>query len=137
MVIDDVIINKSSAIEKCLLRIQEEFAGRPENLLANQTKQDSMILNLQRACELTIDLAMYVVSLRQLGVPQSSREAFDLLAAGNALTPELAGRMKTMVGFRNVAIHQYQKLDLAIVQKIIEQRLGDFREFITAIRLFE
>ena len=73
--VDDVILNKAASLERCLKRIQEEYAGRKQNLVENQTKQDAIVLNLQRACETAIDLAMYVVSQRKLGVPQDSRDA--------------------------------------------------------------
>ncbi len=55
---DDVILNKAASIERCLRRIQEEYAGDKQNLVANQTKQDAIILNLQRACETAIDLRL-------------------------------------------------------------------------------
>lgn len=57
----DVVLNKIHIIERCLNRIHEEYANNPENLV-NFTKQDSIILNLQRACEASIDLAMHVVA---------------------------------------------------------------------------
>lgn len=44
---DDVIINKITVIERCIKRINEEYANDPENL-KNYTKQDSIILNIQR-----------------------------------------------------------------------------------------
>ena len=76
---DDVVFNKAASIERCLQRVLEEYAGDNQNLVTNQTKQDAIILNLQRACETAIDLAMYVISKRQLEVPQDSRDAFTLL----------------------------------------------------------
>jgi hypothetical protein len=69
MVPDDVIINKSRAITPCLVRIQAEYQGDQQNLFENLTKQDAIVLNLQRACELAIDMAMPVVRLRNLGIP--------------------------------------------------------------------
>jgi uncharacterized protein YutE (UPF0331/DUF86 family) len=130
---DDVVLNKAASIERCLQRIQEEYAGDQQNLTANQTKQDAIILNLQRACETAIDLAMYVVSQRKLGVPQDSRDAFTLLQDAGILPPDLATRMQRMVGFRNVAIHEYTRLNLDVVHAIITQRLDDFRAFSSAI----
>ncbi|ULA63835.1 MAG: hypothetical protein LZF86_110535 [Nitrospira sp.] len=130
---DDVVLNKAANIERCLQRIQEEYAGDRQNLTANQTKQDAIILNLQRACETAIDLAMYVVSQRKLGVPQDSRDAFTLLQAAGILPPDLATRMERMVGFRNVAVHEYTRLNLDVVHAIITQRLDDFRTFSSTI----
>jgi uncharacterized protein YutE (UPF0331/DUF86 family) len=98
---DDVILNKAAGIERCLLRIVEEYGWEQQNLLTNQTKQDAIVLNLQRACETSIDLAMYVISRRRLGLPQESRDAFTLLQTAGILPPDLAIRMHRMVGFRS------------------------------------
>ena len=125
----DVILNKAATIERCLQRILEEYAGDNQNLVANQTKQDAIILNLQRACETAIDLAMYVVNQRRLGVPQESRDAFTLLQTAGILPADLATRMQHMVGFRNVAVHEYTRLNLDVVQAIITKQLDDFRTF--------
>ncbi|HQY59319.1 MAG: DUF86 domain-containing protein [Nitrospira sp.] len=130
---DDVILNKAASIERCLRRITEEFAGDRQNLAANQTKQDAIVLNLQRACETAIDLAMYVISQRRLGLPQESRDAFALLQTAGILPSELAGRMQRMVGFRNVAVHEYTRLNLDIVLTIITKHLDDFRTFSSTI----
>ena len=130
---DDVILNKAASIERCLLRIVEEYGGDRQNLVANQTKQDAIILNLQRACETSIDLAMYVISQRRLGLPQESRDAFTLLQTANILPADLATRMHRMVGFRNVAVHEYTRLNLDIVHTIITKHLDDFRAFSSTI----
>ena len=102
-------------------------------LNVNQTKQDAIVLNLQRACETAIDLAMYVISQRRLGLPQESRDAFALLQTAGILPSELAGRMQRMVGFRNVAVHEYTRLNLDIVLTIITKHLDDFRTFSSTI----
>ena len=75
---NDIILNKAEIIERCILRIYEEYEDNPDNL-QNLTKQDSIILNIQKACEASIDIAMYIVADMKLGIPQTSRDAFDLL----------------------------------------------------------
>ena len=130
---DDVVLNKAASIERCLQRIQDEYAGTNQNLAENQTKQDAIVLNLQRACETAIDLAMYVVSQRKLGVPQDSRDAFTLLQTAGILSADLTTRMQRMVGFRNVAIHEYARLNLDVVHAIITMQLDDFRTFSSTI----
>ena len=130
---DDVILNKAASIERGLQRIQTEYAGDKQNLIANQTKQDAIVLNLQRACETAIDLSMYVVSQRKLGVPQDSRDAFSLLQTAGVLPAELAQHMQRMVGFRNVAVHEYTRLNLDVVYSIITKQLNDFRTFSATI----
>lgn len=124
--VDDVSLNKAAIIERCVARVREEYAGDDANLKGNQTRQDAIILNLQRACEAAIDLAMHQVRQWRLGVPQESRDAFDLLAKAGKLDPGLAGKMAKMVGFRNIAIHDYRALNLDIVRAIIAEHLDDF-----------
>ena len=41
--------------------------------------------------------------------------------------------MRRMTGFRNVAVHEYRKLDPRIVDSIVRNRLGDLRDFAKAI----
>ena len=126
---DDVLLNKAQIIRRCLARIQEEYAGDAANL-ENLTKQDSIALNLQRTCEAAIDLAMHFVAQRNLGVPQTSRDAFTLLETASILSAHAAKRMRAMVGFRNIAIHEYQQLDTSILQQIVENHLPDFERFL-------
>lgn len=104
--IDDMIINKIQVIERCLKRVNEVYENNPENLL-DYTKQDSIVLDIQRACEATIDIAMHICAKFKLGVPQNSREAFELLVENDVLSRELGNKMKAMVGFRNIIVHDY------------------------------
>ncbi len=126
---DDVLTNKCAIIERCVARIGEEYQGDGENLYKNLTRQDSILLNLQRACEAAIDLAMHLVRLERLGIPQESRDAFVLLVKGGMLPYDVGEKMIKMVGFRNVAVHDYQELNLAIVHGIITEHLDDFLAF--------
>lgn len=70
-----VIINKYESIQKSIKRIEEEYNNNIENLY-DYRKLDQIVLNLQRACEAAIDIAMYIVSNRKLGIPQTKKEAF-------------------------------------------------------------
>jgi uncharacterized protein YutE (UPF0331/DUF86 family) len=131
---NDVLLNKAGIIERCLRRIAEDYAGDPGRL-ANFTYQDAIVLNLERACQAAIDLAMHIVARGHLGIPQSSTQAFDLLAGAQKISPELAAKMRRMVGFRNVAVHQYQELKLHILRQIVETGRQDFVEFCAAFGL--
>lgn len=126
---NDVILNKAAVIERCIKRINEEYDNNPENL-KNFTKQDSIILNIQRAAEASIDLAMHIVAERAYGIPQNSRDAFEMLEVNGLITDELNRKLKAMVGFRNIAVHDYQNINIEIVQKIIEFHLKDIIQFV-------
>lgn len=129
---EDVLLNKIATIERCLARIDEEYSGREQELETNQTRQDAIVLNLQRACEASIDLAMHLVRRHGLGLPNESREAFRMLEERGFIDQALSEHMQAMVGFRNVAVYNYQTLSLDIVRAILEHRLADFDRFIKA-----
>ena len=131
--IDDIVLNKSETIKKCVQRINEEYADNSDNL-DNITKQDSIILNIQRACEAAIDLGMHVIAEKELGIPQWSRDAFDILYEEGIIDNGISERLKAMVGFRNIAIHNYQKLSIKIIQAIIEKHLKDLVDFTEIIQ---
>lgn len=125
---NDVILNKVSVIERCLKRVMEVYDQNPANL-EDYTKQDSIILNIQRACEASIDLAMHIVAEKKLGLPQASRDAFDMLETEGIIEASLSKNLKAMVGFRNIAVHDYQAINLEILEQIVTKHLGDFRLF--------
>jgi uncharacterized protein YutE (UPF0331/DUF86 family) len=129
--VDDVLLNKVAIIERCLVRLEQEYRGHEDELDTNLTRQDSILLNLQRCCEAAIDLAMHGVRVHRLGLPQDSREAFTLLYGADLIDEMLMQRMQAMVGFRDIAVHNYQQLSLDIVRSILNENLGNFRQFCT------
>ena len=70
---DDVTVNKVATIERCVARVREEAALDPG--LEDVTRRDAAVLNVQRACQAAIDLAMRAGRTGGLGVPQDSRGA--------------------------------------------------------------
>lgn len=133
---NDVILNKTVTIERCVKRIHEVYEGNSANL-ADFTKQDSIILNIQRACEASIDLVMHIVSERKLGVPKASREGFKLLQEAGLIDSNLAKTLMNMVGFRNIAVHDYQALELDILEAILEKHIDDFLKFTKVVLQME
>lgn len=124
----DVIINKLSTIKRCLSRINDEFTNELE-FKQNYTKQDSVVLNLQRACEACIDIANVLIKYHKLGIPQSARNSFELIANAGLISTDSATALKKMVGLRNIAVHDYQTLNLDIIIAVINNHLSDFETY--------
>lgn len=130
---DDVSLNKAAIIERSIRRMREEYNADPA--LQNYTHLDALTLNIERACQAAIDLAMHVVAAEHLGIPQSSAESFTLLEQAGKVEAALTSRLAGMTGFRNIAIHQYQKLDLDIIHHIMRDGYQDFIDLCTALGL--
>lgn len=132
---DDVLVNKAAVIERCVARAREEYAAAAEGFATDYTRQDAAILNIQRACEAALDMGHHLIRRERLGVPQSARDVFALLARAGWTTPALAEQLKRMVGFRNIAVHDYQALQLPITVDIILHHLDEFLLFSRAVLL--
>ncbi|WP_421891399.1 type VII toxin-antitoxin system HepT family RNase toxin [Marinoscillum sp.] len=123
---DDVVQAKVATIEKCLKRIKEEAL---HDWKTDFTHQDALILNLERACQASIDCASHIVRKKQLGLPKITREVFELLGNAGIIDQKLSEEMKKMVGFRNLAVHDYAALNLDILEAILTNKLPVFSSF--------
>ncbi len=122
----DVVTAKISTLERCLARIE---STRSQPNLSEVDRDDITALNLERAIQAVMDLAIHVVATEGYGVPDSAADSFRLLGERRVIPGDLVERLRKMVGFRNISIHDYRKLDPAIVESIVAGRLGDLREF--------
>ena len=126
---DDVLINKSATVERCVGRARYEYARDPASFETDFTRQDAAVLNVRRACEAVLDMGQHLVRRERLGVPQSARDIFDLMARAQWIDVPLAESLKRMVAFRNIAVHDYQSLLLPILVNIITGHLDEFLAF--------
>jgi uncharacterized protein YutE (UPF0331/DUF86 family) len=131
--VDDVVLNKSATIERCVARAREEYAAAGPLFATDFSRQDAAILNIQRACEAALDVGHHLIRRDKLGIPQSARHVFELLAQAGRIDPALAESLKKMVGFRNIAVHDYQSLLLPITVSIINEHLDEFLELSSAL----
>ena len=132
MVDRDILLAKIASIRKCLERIRTVTNGTPESL-NDPDVQDIFVLNLQRAVQAAIDLAAHLVADERIGLPANLKENFTLLESRQIIDAQLSKHLQSMVGFRNIAVHDYQQLDLTILKSILEHRLGDLDEFVRGI----
>jgi uncharacterized protein YutE (UPF0331/DUF86 family) len=130
---DEVLLRKADTIERCVRRVREEYVGHEHEFEDNFTRQDAILLNLQRACEACIDMANRMIRLRRLGYPKESKDSFAILQRAQVLDRQAAAALMAMVGFRNIAVDEYQELDLQKVRRIIEHRLDDLLAFSKAM----
>jgi len=127
---NEIILNKKIGIERCIEQVDKYYAqnsGQPFE--TDYFKQDAIGMNLQRACELTIDIANHLIKTRKLGLPQDSRDSFALLQRASLITVDQMKMLQTMVGFRNILVREYQKLDLHIMVEVIEHRMRGLLDF--------
>lgn len=132
MVDNDVLIAKVNSIQNYLKRIHDTVGGNPSTIDEIDI-QDIVVLNLQRAIQLAIDIASHIISDEKLGIPQNLKDFFRILHDNKMLSLELKEKMEKMVGFRNIAVHDYQAINPKILKSIISHHLQDLENYYSEI----
>lgn len=130
----DVVLAKVAAIQRCLKRIKETTGLDPASL-DNIDTQDIFVLNLQRAVQAAIDLATHIVASEGLGLSDTIKGNFRLLQDAGMVNKEIARKMEAMVGFRNIAIHDYETIDKQVLKSILSGNLKDLEDFYAMLLL--
>ncbi|MBP9682430.1 MAG: DUF86 domain-containing protein [Bacteriovorax sp.] len=121
----DVVLSKINVIKNCLMAIEKATLNEkdPDFKLAIYE------LNLQRAIQASIDLANVVIAKEGLGLPNTYKQSFEILNKHSVIAIDLCKKLCSMVGFRNISVHDYEQIKPAIVHSIIANHLIDFEEF--------
>ncbi|MCA1732948.1 MAG: DUF86 domain-containing protein [Acidobacteria bacterium] len=129
----EVIEQKLDSLRRCIDRVAQKCPADAETLRGDLDLQDIVALNLTRAVQLCVDLGAHVLTSLDVRPPQTMGQTFDALAAARVIPETLAARLKKSVGFRNIAVHNYEAIDWAIVHSIARNHLVDFTDFARAI----
>jgi uncharacterized protein YutE (UPF0331/DUF86 family) len=132
----DSVLNKKDSLERCIQQIHRYYTLPSDKPFAEDfMKQDAISVNLQRAAQLCIDLANITIRRGKLGLPKDSSDSFSLLVEAGIIDKTMGLHLKGMVGFRNVLVHEYTKLDLSIMVDVIENHLDELIAFAQLILL--
>lgn len=136
MVDKDLLFAKINNVQNSLERIKKTSHQPHHDLLEDLDVQDIVVLNLQRAVQSVIDIAAHVVASENLGIPTSQKDLFLILEKNRMVTHHLSQAMQKMVGFRNIAVHDYSTIDPHILVSILEKHLGELENFYSGIILY-
>jgi uncharacterized protein YutE (UPF0331/DUF86 family) len=128
----DLIDKRLARIETCVQELRT--LSRPAEIPRDKREERFAEHTLQIAIQAALDVASHIVSDERLGEPRTNREMVDLLERGGWIAPDVAVAMRRMVGFRNILVHGYEVVDVAIVREIVERRLDDLLAFVRAVR---
>lgn len=128
-----VIEQKLESLRRSLRRVEEKCPKDADALEKDVDAQDIIALNLTRAVQICVDIGAHLISETELPPPDTMGQIFDVLTKAGMITSDLAVRMKKAVGFRNIAVHNYDAINWAIVYSIARSCLSDFGEFAKAV----
>lgn len=133
MVDKPLILRKLSELEEYFGQIREFSSVSVEEYSADWKVQRIVERTLQIMIELCIDIAGHIISDRKLRVPVSYADTFTSLAEAGLLSPQLTELMEKMAKFRNIVVHQYERVDSEIGITILHRHLDDFLAFKDAV----
>ncbi len=123
----DVVLAKVSTVRSCVATVRG--LHEPGGSLEAWMVMDLTVLNLQRAAQACLDIANHVITANRWELPRSAGHAFEVLREHRVIAPELAAVMSRVMGFRNIAVHDYARLSHEIVSGIARDRLPDLERF--------
>lgn len=133
MVDKDILWSKISSMQRHLERIRAKRDVDLADFVRDIDRQESILFNLQMAVQNCIDMAVHIVSEEGVGVAGSANELFYLLEEHQLIVPELTEKMVRAVGFRNLVVHEYGKVDIEVVFRVCHENVSDLEEFAKAL----
>jgi len=133
LVDSSVILKKISHIRHNLSRLRGKGSISLDFFKEDLDVQDIVLHNLQLAVQGCIDIGSHIISDEGWGVAGSLNEIFYILQDKGVITHDLTEKMVSMVGFRNILVHEYEEVDLNIVYDILCSHLKDIDEYLLAV----
>ncbi len=124
-----LIFNKIESLRQCINRIRDKTPETVGRLESDLDLQDIITVNLERAVQMSVDIASHIIADIESPAPETMAEAFVILEKNSFITGDVSEKMQKAVAFRNIAVHAYQKMNWNIVHKIAKDGIKDFVEF--------
>ena len=126
---NDVLLTKIESIHRCIKRIKKKRPENVKDLKSDFDLQDIISVNLERAIQISVDIALHIIADSDFKSPNTMGESFIVLSDMEIISKELGERLRKGVGFRNISVHAYEKINWDIVFSIINKNLDDFQKF--------
>ena len=133
MVDKDLILAKAGSVKSHLNRVLEKRNVDLDSFIKDIDRQESILFNIQTAVQNCIDIAAHIISEESFGVPGSTTEMLYVLEKNGYLENDLTQKMVKAVGFRNLIVHEYGKIELEQVYEIAKSDINDLNEYLKAI----
>lgn len=131
-----IVAQKVESLRRCIERVAVKTPTDVGQLIQDPDIQDILVLNLSRAVQLCVDIGSHFISETDESAPATMGDVFTTLNKLGAITSITSEALRKAVGFRNVAVHNYDAINWEIVFAICQKSLPDFRRFVEELRVY-
>jgi len=130
------IRDKMDNLERYLEELEADLPQTMEGYLENRIIRRGCERTFQLASEELLDICNLIISEKRLPVPKDSRDSIRKLAEADIITGEMSSKLQDMVGFRNLLVHKYGKIDDSKAYDYLGNEMADLYEFLEIIEKF-
>ncbi len=130
---NDRLLEKMDELEKYLRELEEYLPEKEEEYLNSGLRKRACERAFQMASENLLDICNLIISEKGFGIPTDSKDCIRKLAENGVIPGSLSTRLEELVGFRNLLVHQYGRVDDSKAYSYLNIELKDFYEFIETI----
>jgi uncharacterized protein YutE (UPF0331/DUF86 family) len=134
MVDRDLVLRRLADLDMYLEQLGQYRGVELDEYQQDWKTQRIVERTLHLAIETCMDIADHIVADRRLRIPETGAESFEILAEAQILPRQLGNALASMVGFRNILVHEYTRLDPAIVIRVLRSDLADLASFRVVVR---
>ena len=124
-----IILRKLESLDRCIERLKSKKPSDIETFRTDHDLQDIIVLNLERAVQMCVDIASHIIAELEVRAPMTMSESFSQLHSARVISKETKERMQKSVSFRNIAVHEYQTIDWDVVYAILNFHIQDFNKY--------
>lgn len=119
MVDRDLVLRRLASLDTYLDQLAPYRSLDVDGYRGDWKTQRIVERTLHLAIETCMDVADHIVADRRLRVPDTGAESFEILVEAGVLPAPLGTALASMVGFRNILVHDYTRIDPAIVVRVL------------------
>ncbi len=130
------IKDKLSELLVYIAELDEDIPDAEDEYIEERRTRRACERTFQLACEDILDICNLIIAGKGLGLPKDNRDAIRKLADNKIIPKKLSESLEDMVGFRNLLVHRYGKVDDSRAYQYLNEEIDDLYEFAEAIEKF-
>lgn len=125
--------DKVDEFHRYLKDLEEDLPKKEEAYIQNRMRRRAIEKDFELTCESLIDICNLIIAGKNLQKPSDNKESIQRLYENSIINQETTNKLKNMVGFRNLLVHRYGKIDHKESYQHLKNGIEDLHKFLKRI----